>query len=388
MKDGSEVWYARIVRTDGSGRKRQFTAKGDNKTHARTLRDELERSYDERGEAAIEGNKLRFHELADLFERRKLTPAKYHGSGAARRKVSGLRSLLPSRHYVRVLREHFNTRLVRGISHADIEDFKMKRLREPTSRGERSITDVNRVLEFLRAMLRFAARNGWIVRTPFETGSPLISKADENRRERILTYGEEARLIEACRAKSKIEYVNNGKHIKFVRRTRRDYLLALIIVAIDTGMRKGELLKLTWHDVDFENRVITIVAMNSKTARERRVGMTDRTFDALQALWSRGAKSPDDLVFGINDNFKISFRTVLTTAGIEDLHFHDLRHTAITRMVAAGLPPMQIMKISGHQQWSTFARYVNPDHDTVTAVAQTLTAFNDKNTRNIRRGLP
>lgn len=381
LKNGSDVWYARIIRTDATGKKRQFTAKADNKTHARFLRDQLERTYDDRGERAIEGNKLRFRDLADVFEQRRLKPAQYHGTGAARRKVAGLRSLQPSLHYLRVLREHFDKKLVRAISHADVEDFKMARLKQPTLRGERSITDVNRSLELLRTILRFAARNGWIAKTPFEMGAPLISKSDEPRRERTLTWEEERRLLKACDSDHEIAYVRNGKEIRFVRRGSRQYLLALIVVAVDTGMRRGELLKSIWRDIDFDKRVITIAALNSKTARERQVGMTDRVFKILHELWNKSTADPEELVFGIKDNFKAGFRALLADANIEGLHFHDLRHTAITRMVHAGLPSAQIMKISGHRQWATFARYVNPDRDAVARVAEVLEEFIRAHTR-------
>src|SRR5688572_15903744 len=96
LKDGTYAWYARIIRHDSNGRKRQFTAKADNKSHARRLRDELQAKFNDRGERAIEGDKIRFIELADLYETRKLFAAQYHGEGRAKRKVAGLRSVATS----------------------------------------------------------------------------------------------------------------------------------------------------------------------------------------------------------------------------------------------------------------------------------------------------
>ncbi len=64
-KDGSLCWYARITRYDGNGKKKQYTAKADNKSHARRLRDELEEKYNKRGKKAIEGDKMTFRTLAD-----------------------------------------------------------------------------------------------------------------------------------------------------------------------------------------------------------------------------------------------------------------------------------------------------------------------------------
>jgi integrase len=88
-------------------------------------------------------------------------------------------------------------------------------------------------------------------------GKSLISVGDEKPRERILTLEEEARLLAACE-------------------DPRAHLRAILICALDTGMRRGELFSLTWADVDFENRLITIRAFNTKTMRERRVGMAVR----------------------------------------------------------------------------------------------------------------
>src|ERR1041384_1878836 len=128
-KDGNEFWYARIIRFDGNGKKRQYTAKADNKTHARRLRDELEKKFNERGEMAIEGDRMRFRDLADIYTKRKLFDAEYHGTGKPRRKVAGVRSLGPSLHYLNVLREHFGAKLLKNITHSEIEDSKPKRLK-------------------------------------------------------------------------------------------------------------------------------------------------------------------------------------------------------------------------------------------------------------------
>lgn len=86
----------RIIRAEGSGKKKQYLRKADNKTHARRLRDELEQQFDERGEMTIEGDKMRFRDLAEIYEKRKLFDAEYHGIGKARRKVAGARSLRAS----------------------------------------------------------------------------------------------------------------------------------------------------------------------------------------------------------------------------------------------------------------------------------------------------
>lgn len=373
-KDGDLVWYARIIRYDGNGKKKQYVAKADNKSHARRLRDELQDKYSKRGEKAIEGDKLTFRKLADSYKKKKLIPAEYHGNNGAERKVAGLRSVKPVLHYVQVLTAFFGSYLLRNISHSDIEDFKARRLKTESKRGERSIADVNRTLSLMRTMMRHAVQNGWIMQSPFDLGAPLISMSDEVKRERTLSFDEESRLLTACMAEREIKYNRKGKPIKATLKNGGELLRGLIVAALDTGMRKGELFKLCWKDVDFSRRVIKVTAFNSKTAKPRDVGMTQRVFDELERLWAISSKDRVDLVFGVAD-IKKSFSTACDEAGISGLQFHDFRHTAITRMVNAGLPPMEIMKISGHTQWTTFARYVNPSEESVKRIADVLTQY-------------
>lgn len=187
---------------------------------------------------------------------------------------------------------------MRGITYGDILEFRATRLKTPTLgdiarrerelkkdakaglRVTRTIAAVGRELEKLRHMMNVAQREGWILGSPMLGGDPLISKADEKKRERIITREEEAKLLEAC----------DGQ---------RAQLRPISICALDTGMRRGELLKLRWRDVDFDNRVITIQAFNTKTMRERQVSMTGRLTLELERLWEMSPKRPDWLVFGI-----------------------------------------------------------------------------------------
>jgi integrase len=285
-------------------------------------------------------------------------------------------------------------KLIRHITHDDIEQFKLSRLNEPTrsdlARHERqikknpkavlhptrTIASVNRELEIMRAVMRFAHRQGWIVRSPFETGAPLISKADEVRRERVLSHNEELRLLEACGPRTLV-YTWRGKEITAQDNgERRAHLRALIVTALDTAMRRGELFKLHWRDVNLEEGLIRIIALNSKTARPRTVAITPRISAELERLRGQSPTDPDALVFGVTDTIKKSFAAACKAAGIEGFRFHDCRHTAITRMVQAGIAPMEVMKISGHTQTNTFVRYVNPDTGAVQRAADALTAFN------------
>jgi integrase len=81
--------------------------------------------------------------------------------------------------------------------------------------------------------------------------------------------------------------------------------------------------------------------------------------------------TPSGLVFGTSD-FKKAFLGACADAGLDDVHFHDLRHTAITRMLERGISPPLVMKISGHSQMKTFMRYVNQTEASILDIAQQL----------------
>jgi integrase len=361
-KDGS-IW-ARVTYVGDDGKRRELRRRAETRTHAREIIRQLLRDIEETGPQSLEGDRLRFRDLAHIYEETKLIPPQYHGG----RKIAGLSSWKTLRGTLKMLVGSFGNKTLKSITHADIERYKMKRLKTKTVRdNERTFASVNREMELMRALMRSAFRQGWIVRSPFETGSPLISKADEVQRERTLTHEEEARLLAACTR-------------------RREHLRPLLITALDTAMRRGEMFKLRWRDVDLDNRDITIIAMNTKTKRARNVSMTDRVYEALVDLWNRSPQDEDTLVFGITDTIKHGFASLLNETGIDDFRLHDCRHTAITRMVAAGAPPMEVMKISGHTQMSTFARYVNPNQHSLKRAAEMLSAFNAQSSVSISNG--
>lgn len=344
--------YARVVYRDESGKRVERHYKAESKTHAREIHQQKLRELSEHGQQMLDTDRMTFAELAGVYEERKLIPAEYHQD----RKTAGLRSLKSAKVFLSVLVDFFGARRIRSITHSDVEKFRRDRLKTKTVRGtERSITSVNRELELLRAMLNFAQREGWLVRTPFNSGAPLISKADETHRDRVLSREEEERLLAACAGK-------------------RAHLRPLLIAALDTGCRRGELLQLTWQDVDFEGRTIRIRATTTKTQRSRVIPISNRLLEELTSLYQATAEA-HEIIFGVKTDVKRSFTAACRAAEIDDFHFHDCRHTAITRMIRAGVPPALVMKISGHTQMQTFTRYVNTDSDALRSAATALDAF-------------
>lgn len=119
--------------------------------------------------------------------------------------------------------------------------------------------------------------------------------------------------------------------------------------------------------------MITVRAFNTKTMRERRVAMTARLAGELEALRT-GLKETgerDPLVFGL-DEVRRSFAGACEAAAVTGLRFHDLRHTAASRLVSRHIPLAEVGKRLGHTQPSTTWRYVNTDDHAARRAAAAL----------------
>lgn len=353
-KDKHKTWWARFIYVDESGVKRDLQRKATSKGHARELADDLATQYAQGGEAALKSERMTFAELADYCEKHYYKKAEYRDG----RKIEGVRGLYTAKFQIKVLRAYFDKRHLRSITYADLKAFRTARLQTVSERTDRelSITTVNRELSCLRRMLNVAQAEGWIPQNPFNRGDPLINKADERKRERILSREEETRLLNACADR------------------QRQHLRPLIIAALDTGMRRGEMLKLRWSDVNLDARTIHVQAFHTKTMTARDVPISQRLNTELQRLWEVSPKDPEGLVFGIRDNVRMAFTSARKDVGLEDVRFHDLRHTAATRM-ARTMSLSEVGRILGHSQPTTTYRYINADASTIQRAAEVIDAF-------------
>jgi len=357
IKKGNQtytVYFGRVTYIE-AGKRKQKLRKAENRSDAREVAKQMLREVDDFGSESLDAAHMSFADLADYYKKRYLVEPQYVDG----RKVEGLRSLASALSRWTVIKNYFGNKKLRSITHGDIKKFKSDRLKIPTIRNKpRSITSVNRELEVLRKMFNVAEREGWIIKNPFTKGDVLISKSDETKRERILTREEEGRLLLACAG-------------------RREHIKPILICAIDTGMRRGEILKLTWADIDFDNGIVTVQAFNTKTMKERQVVMTGRLRRELQEIYEKSAKNSDALVFGITDNVKKAFDSARKIAGLLDVRFHDLRHNHATRLVAAHIPLSEVGRALGHTQANTTYRYVNANVETARRAAAVLDQFNE-----------
>lgn len=347
-------WWVRLPYKDDLGKQRLIQRKVENKTEGQKFLKKLLNEIEQHGSNIIDGDRMTFEHLADHFEKRKVFAPVYKNET----KVAGMRSYKSVKSRLKTLIEYFGSRHIKIINHADLEKFRMQRLQTIIGEKHRNqgreltVTTVNREMQLLRSILNYARRQGWIARNPFELGDSLISAAEERRRTRILTRAEEGRLLEMC--------------VK-----ERAHLRPMVIVAVDTGMRRGELLKLCWSDVDFDTELITVQAMNSKTARARVIGMTNRVYSELKKLQDAAPSGHTGSVFGLTD-FKRAWESALGLAEIEGFRFHDLRHTAGSRMTGAGMAPAEVMRVLGHTTLAAINIYINANSETATRAAAAL----------------
>jgi integrase len=333
-----KAWIARLDWQDADGhrkcRKRQVESKSEGNTLVRKWIRELE----EQGEAYLDAERIIFKELAARYEEAKLIAPVYRDG----KKVAGLRDWERERWRMKHLIEHFGRRRIRAITYADIEEYRNRRLETKTklTKKERSIADVHRTLARLRAVFTYAVQKEWLIRNPFSKGEGLISLAHEVARERVLSTEEQRKILQACQTK------------------HRRHVYPIVLIALDSGCRRGELLNLRWRDVDSEKGAITVVAQNAKTNRKRVIDLESITIAELRKLAKDSGGFPDELVFGVKSNFDFAWHAAMDEAGVTGARFHDCRATAITTWLLRGMTVPFAMGRSGHSDPRIFMRYV------------------------------
>lgn len=204
---------------------------------------------------------------------------------------------------------------------------------------------VNREVACLRAMIRRAIKHKKLDVNPMSG----VKKLPENNvREKVVDNDQFEMLLEAC-----------PQHLK-----------PIVLLAYYTGMRRAEILFLTWDEVDLPDGFIRLKADMTKTGVARSVPLHPRVIEALSCL-PRGIRSSRVFLWKgkpVND-VKKSFKAACARAGLSDFTFHDLRHCAINNFRLAGNDYFKIMAISGHKTMSVFKRYNLVTEDELRSIA-------------------
>lgn len=213
-----------------------------------------------------------------------------------------------------------------------IAEYRDIRLQEVTA------GTVIRELAYFSSIINHA-RKEWGIH--IDNPIPLVRKPETpTSRTRTLSEDDEQRLLEVMRPKTK----------------RCNYwMIPIIKFALETAMRQGEILSLKWSDIDLTKR--TAHLETTKNGDKRTVPLSTRAVQILQEL----PTSIDGKVFQIQKaNLHKHFTNGCKRAEIKDLHFHDLRHTAITNMASKFSNILELSAVTGHRQLSMLKRYYHP----------------------------
>lgn len=371
-KNGTKVWVARFRYTDETGKQREKNHVVENKTDGYEWIDEQKGELKTTGKKAFSSKKT-FQEFADWFDENHLVEAVREKNGAI---IGGRKSIVPAKSQLKALREFFDDFMLKDIQYADLETYRAKRLKEPIKNTagnvmmtldkktgdkiprKRTASTVKKEFTLLQTILKKAMQQKLIAHNPFADGEPMFKKNVETERTRVLTRNEQDRLLAAC------DVVRGGRD--------RKHLKPLILFAVNTGMRRGEILRYTWNYIDFDNGVMYLPFEMTKTESERYVPILDELLPILEEMKAR-ANSDDDRVFGnVGDyrvtsigDFKRAWKTAKKIAGIEGLTFHDLRASFATRMMfERKIPSDIIMKVTGHKT-DVFRRYIRPETESL-----------------------
>ena len=254
------------------------------------------------------------------------------------------------------LKRFFEGKALAAIGPADIEAFKAKR------RSEVSDSTTNRELAFLKTLFNLAVAWGKLEQSPAAKVKKFREPAS---RERILTADETKRLLEAA-----------GPELRPV-----------LVVALGTGMRRGEILALKWTDVDLVRGLISVTT--SKSGKGRKVPMSGAVAAALGALPRRGEHVFHNPETGTHvKDVKTGFHAACARAkknpgdkkdpGITGVRFHDLRHTFASRALELGADIMTVSRILGHSSIMMTAKYLHPTGESMRLAVGKVGEFLDR----------
>lgn len=227
------------------------------------------------------------------------------------------------------------------VTHAELQHLRV------VLAQTRQRSTVNMHLSMLRSSYRMAIERGLLTEDPTQG---LKAYPVHDQRDRVMSPAEERLLLDAAKPE----------------------VARVIILAVDTGLRRGELAQLSWAHIDMEARVISLPGRVAKNKRAWQVPLTARAAKLLAGLdrnepivpYTAGSLSP-------------VFKRLCDQVGIQDLRLHDLRHTCATRLRRAGVDWFTVMRLLNHKSPKTAARYQTIDEQDLTGAAAKLSRWTE-----------
>jgi len=244
------------------------------------------------------------------------------------------------RYMVEVLEQKFGNIALRKLEPSIVEKFIVD-----IAKQNKKPATVNKYITILKHMLRKAVEWNMVEEAILKRLSSIKQLRLNNRRLRYLTKEEIARLLSCC-----------DKN-----------LYPIVFTALNTGMRKSEILGLKWSNVDLKNGYIYVE--NSKSSESRTIPMNEKLLSLFRKMFEE-RKLSSEYVF-VNpktgakyQDIKKAFASTLKKAQIKNFHFHDLRHTFASHLVMAGVDLTTVKELLGHKDIKMTLRYSHlaPEH--------------------------
>lgn len=271
---------------------------------------------------------------------------------------------------IRAIRKSFADLLMLRLDEIDARRIEL--LRTTWLAGGLTPASANRNMTRLRGVLTRAVEWGVLEVHPLAKLKRL--KVDRRGRVRYLTPEEEKALRKAMTDRESTICAERNSANKWRADRQKDlmpdlnklqftdHLRPLVIMSINTGMRRGEVFNLTWADIDLKNKIITVEGSTSKSGQTRHVPINKELLEIL-TNWNQQTSNKGFVFPGKNgarlDNVKKSWDGLLTLAKIEEFRWHDLRHTFASKLVMAGVPLNTVRELLGHSDLAMTLRYAH-----------------------------
>ena len=276
---------------------------------------------------------------------------------------------------VTMIRAAFAPLLKTRIDEITVADIERWRVKKRTERGSKGST-LNRQVTALKAALNWAVKRG-VIEGHLLGRLERLREDDSETKIRYLLPEERERLFAALDARE--ERIVNGRdsHNEWLGERERkkmpdlkgrafiDHLKPMVIVSLNTGMRRGSLFRLLWGDIDFRGRNLTIRAAVAKGGKDIKIQMNETLMDTLEMWRTQTGGKDDGLVFPspksgeVFDNVRRAWEGVLRLAGIKKFRWHDMRHDFASQLVMKGVDLNTVRELMGHADMKMTLRYAH-----------------------------
>jgi integrase len=268
---------------------------------------------------------------------------------------------------------------LKGLTLDEITGFHVERWRSARLKDGKSAATVNRDLNTLRGALSRAVE--WELLPSHPLAKVKASRTDTLPIVRFLSAPEEKRLRAAMADRDDLRRAERTSANRW--RLERgyepwpelgpytDHLTPLVLLALNTGLRRGELFHLRWRDVDLAGSRLTVRGASAKSGQTRHVPLNTEAAAILTAWKGATVHDPPQYVFPspLDDeapleDIKSAWLPLVRAAKIEDFRFHDTRHTFASRLVQAGVDLNTVRELLGHADLKMTLRYAHlaPEH--------------------------